>query len=253
MSMLHLVIAAFAAVLAGFINAIAGGGTLITFPILVALGLPAVIANVTNTVALSPGYLSGTLAQRRDLKGQGKKLRVLIPLSLAGGILGGWLLISTEEKSFRLIIPYLILLASVLLALQSQVKNWIMKKKMMNKEENVLRSPLIILLLLATIYGGYFGAGVSVIVLASLGLVYSDSITRLNALKQAISFSINISAAVYFCFTGKVSWSIAFVMAAGAIIGGSLGGMLSSRIKPGILRWTVVAIGLGVALYYFVY
>ena len=253
MTVPHLIIAAIAAVIAGFINAIAGGGTLITFPILVALGLPAVTANVTNTVALCPGYLSGTLAQRKDLKGQAMKLRILIPLSLLGGIIGGWLLISTEEKNFRIIIPYLILLASILLALQSQVKSWIARHNLMNKEENLAKSPLLILLLLAAVYGGYFGAGVSVIVLASLAIIYSGSITKLNALKQVISFSINISAAIYFCFTGKVDWLTALVMAVGAIIGGSLGGKLSSVIKPGILRWSVVVIGFAVAVYYFIY
>jgi uncharacterized membrane protein YfcA len=253
MTIPDLIIAALAAVLAGIVNAIAGGGTLITFPILTALGLPAIIANVTNTVALCPGYLSGTLAQRNDLKGQNKKLWVLIPISLVGGALGGWLLLSTGNKSFRTMVPYLILFASVLLALQNQVKAWIVSRGIMNKDENILKSPLIILVLLASIYGGYFGAGVSVIVLASLGLIYTDSITRLNALKQAIAFAINISAAVYFCFTGQFSWITVLIMAAGAIIGGGIGGRLSSIIKPQILRLTVVVIGFVVALYYFIF
>ena len=253
MTILHLVIAAIAAILAGFVNAIAGGGTLISFPILIALGLPAVTANVTNTVALCPGYLSGTLAQRKDLKGQYKKLWVLIPVSLVGGALGGWLLISTEEKNFRIIIPYLILLATILLALQVQVKGWILRKKILTEDGNLLKSPLIILVALAAIYGGYFGAGVSVIVLATLGLIYSDTINRLNALKQVIAFSINISAAIYFCFSSKVDWITALVMAVGAILGGAIGGKLSSKIKPQILRWTVIVIGLFVSLYYFIF
>jgi uncharacterized membrane protein YfcA len=253
MAIPDLIIAALAAVLAGIVNAIGGGGTLITFPILTALGLPAIVANITNTVALCPGYLSGTLAQRNDLKGQSKKLWVLIPLSLIGGALGGGLLISTGNMNFRTIVPYLILFASVLLAMQNQVKAWIVRRGIMNKDENILKSPLIILVVLASIYGGYFGAGVSVIVLASLGLIYTDSITRLNALKQAIAFAINISAAVYFCFTSQFSWITVLVMAVGAIIGGGLGGRLSSKIKPQTLRWTVVFIGLVVALYYFIF
>ncbi len=251
MTTFHLVIATISAIIAGFVNAIAGGGTLISFPVLIALGLPAVTANVTNTLALCPGYLSGTLAQRKDLKGQHKKLWVLVPVSLIGGAIGGWLLISTEEKNFRIIIPYLILLAALLLALQGQVKGWILRKKILIEDGNLLKSPLIILLILASIYGGYFGAGVSVIVLATLGLIYSDTLNRLNALKQAIAFSINISAAIYFCFSGRVSWITVIVMSAGAILGGYLGGRLSSHIKPQILRWTVIVIGLLVAIYYF--
>jgi uncharacterized membrane protein YfcA len=253
MSVFNLAIAALAAVFAGIVNAVAGGGTLITFPILTALGLPVVVANITNTVALCPGYLSGTLAQRNDLKGQRRRLWILIPISLIGGGLWGGLLIYTGDKNFRTIVPYLILLASFLIALQNQVKAWIVKRGIINKEENLLKSPLIFLVLLASVYGGYFGAGVSVIVLAALALIYNDSIVRLNALKQAIAFSINVSAAVYFCFSGKVSWITALVMAVGAIIGGGIGGKLSSKVKPQILRWTVVVIGVIVALYYFLF
>jgi uncharacterized protein len=253
MTIIDLTIAALAAVLAGIVNAVAGGGTLITFPILTALGLPAMVANITNTVALCPGYLSGTLAQKNDLAGQRKRLLIVIPISLIGGALGGVLLIYTGDKNFRTIVPYLLLLASILLALQNQIKAWIVKRGLMSRQENLLTSPLILLILLASVYGGYFGAGVSVIVLAVLALIYNESIVRLNALKQAIAFSINISAAVYFSFSGKVSWITALVMAIGAIAGGSLGGKLSTRLKPQILRWTVVVIGVIVAVYYFIF
>jgi uncharacterized protein len=251
MTLFDLTIAALAAIMAGIVNAVAGGGTLITFPILTALGLPAIVANVTNTVALCPGYLSGALAQKNDLKGQGVKLWILIPVSIVGGAIGGAFLLYSGDKNFRILVPWLILLATILLALQNQIKAWIIKRGLMNKAENLWKSPLILLVLLASVYGGYFGAGVSVIILAVLALIYNESITKLNAIKQALAFSINISAAVYFCFSGKVIWITALVMAVGAIAGGIIGGKLSSKIKPAILRWTVITIGLIVAVYYF--
>jgi uncharacterized protein len=246
-----LTIAALAAVLAGMVNAIAGGGTLITFPVLTALGLPPVVANITNTVALCPGYLAGTLAQKKDLKGQKMKLLILIPIGILGGIAGGGLLIYAGDKNFRTIVPYLILLASLMLAMQNKVKSWIIKRTTISIDEDLLKSPLILIVLMASIYGGYFGAGVSVIILASLGLILNDSINRLNALKQAVSFFINISAAVFFCFSGKVNWLAALVLACGAIIGGYIGGRVSGKINPQVLRWTVIIIGIIVAAYYF--
>lgn len=252
MTAFELILAVLASIIAGIVNAVAGGGTLITFPVLIALGLPPVVANVTSTVALCPGYFAGTLAQKKDLIGQKKKLFILIPISILGGVIGAGLLIYTGDKSFRSIVPYLILLASIMLAVQNQVKSWINKRGFVNKNENAMKSPLVLLVLFASVYGGYFGAGVSIIVLATLGLIYSDSINRLNALKQAIAFSINISAAIYFCFSGKVNWITALLMTAGAIIGGYLGGKLSGKLNPQVLRWTVIGIGVLVAGYYFI-
>ena len=121
------VIAGFAAIVAGVVNAIAGGGTLITFPVLIALGLPAVSANITNTVALCPGYFGGTWAQRKDLTGQGKRIRLLVPVAILGGIAGGLLLILTGEKLFSSLVPYLILFATLLLAAQDRLKKWIFR------------------------------------------------------------------------------------------------------------------------------
>ncbi len=241
-----------AAVAAGMINALAGGGTLITFPMLVAVGMPAVAANVTNTVALSPGYLGATFAQRKDLTGQRQRLLMLMPMAALGGILGGVLLLNTGEKLFRDLVPYLILLASGLLAVQDPVRAWLLRR---SKERGSGPSSEVWTTLpvgLAAIYGGYFGAGLSVIVLAVLGLVLDDSLTRLNALKQAISFSVNIAAALFFVFSGQVDWSAALVMAVGALAGGVLGGRLAGRIKPSTLRMLVVVIGVIVAIIYLV-
>jgi uncharacterized protein len=245
-----LIIALAAALAAGFINAVAGGGTLVTFPVLMALGLPPVAANVTNTVALCPGYFGGIFAQRKDFASQKKRLIAILPLSILGGITGGLILLNTGEKAFNGIVPYLILLACLLLAVQVPVKKWMQSRSGKTHSTLIKRSGAGLLLLLASVYGGYFGAGVSVIVIAILGLIYDDSLNSLNVLKQAISFSINISAAIYFSFSGKVDWKFAGVMMLGAVAGGLLGGRFASRIKPGILRWIVIVTGCTAALIY---
>jgi len=240
-----------AAIAAGFINAVAGGGTLITFPVLTAVGLPAVIANVTNAVALCPGYLGATIAQRNDLLSQKKRLWLLVPASVIGGVVGGILLLNSGEKLFRSLVPFLILLASLLLAIGEPLKKWLNRRNKNEISTNSMSFWALFLVGLAAIYGGYFGAGLSVIVLAVLGLVLHDSLTKLNALKQAIAFSVNIAAAIFFVFSRNVDWKSAAVMAVCALIGGSIGGKLASRISPTVLRWTVVIIGVIVSILYF--
>jgi uncharacterized membrane protein YfcA len=229
MSWLDFVLVGVAAFAGGAVNALAGGGTLITFPMLTAVGIPAVAANVTNTVALCPGYLGGMLAQMKDLRDQKQRLWLFVPASIVGGIVGGLLLLNSGEKLFRSLIPYLILLASVSMAAWA-----------------------VLPVGLAAVYGGYFGAGLSVIVLAVLGLTLGESLTKLNALKQAIAFSTNIAAAIFFVFSGNVNWPVAGVMAVFALAGGTLGGRLAGRIKPEMLRRVVVVIGVIVAVIYLV-
>lgn len=247
---------ALAAMAAGAINALAGGGTLISFPVLTAVGVPTVNANVTSTVSLIPGYFGATLAQLRDLKGQEKRLTLLLPVAALGGLVGGITLLRTEEDLFRALVPYLILFASALLAVQDRVRKWVFARLEKGKETgetaSVSKGWTLAPVGLAAIYGGYFGAGVSVIVLAVLGLVFDDSLTRLNALKQAISFSINITAAIFFIFSDKVVWSAVGVMAVSALLGGALGGRLAGSIKPSTLRAIVVVIGVVVAVIYLV-
>jgi uncharacterized membrane protein YfcA len=241
-----------AAVAAGAVNALAGGGTLITFPMLTALGIPAVAANVTNTVALCPGYLGATLAQANDLRGHRGRLWACVPAGIIGGIIGGILLLNTGERVFRALVPFLILLASALLAVQDPLRAWIMRRSRQAGSSSLPEQWVSLPVGLAAVYGGYFGAGVSVIVLAVLGLLLDDPLTRLNALKQVISFSVNIAAAIFFLFSGQVVWSAALVMAIGALLGGMLGGRLAGQISPGALRWIVVLIGLVVATIYFI-
>jgi len=254
----QLALASLAAVAAGAVNALAGGGTLITFPTLTALGLPAVPANVTNTLAVAPGALGGLLAQRRELAGQGPRLTRLVPMALAGGLVGGALLLNTNDALFRQLVPWLILAASALLAVQEPLRAWLLRRLAAfsaaggvahGRHEETLATALVFF---ASIYGGYFGAGLGVIVLAVLGLVLHDALTRLNAAKQAIGFAANLAAALLFAVRGPVQWPAAAVMAVGAVAGGAIGGHLAGRVRAGTLRALVVAIGTIVGLVYLI-
>jgi uncharacterized protein len=250
LSGIEFVFVGLAAMAAGAVNALAGGGTLITFPTLTFLGIPAVTANVTNTVALCPGYFGGTLAQWNDLRGQRNRLWIVVPASIVGGVIGGFLLLQTGERLFRDLVPYLILLASGLLAIQDPVRAWLVRR-LGEGQATGMEKWAWLPVGLASIYGGYFGAGLSVIVLSALGLTLEETLTRLNALKQAVAFSVNVAAAVFFLFSGQVVWVAALVMAVGALIGGILGGRLAGRIRPSVLRWTVVIIGILISIIYF--
>jgi len=239
-----------ASVVGGAVNALAGGGTLITFPALTAVGIPVVGANITNTVALCPGYLGGTFAQLDDLRGR-RRLWPLAFVSVVGGVGGGILLLLTSEQTFRRLVPFLILFASLLLAAQDQVRAWLSKRQGKTGEMES-EAFCIIGVGIAAVYGGYFGAGLGVITMAVLGLALQDTTTRLNAIKQFISFFANISAASFFLFSGKVVWPAAFVMMVGALAGGSLGGKMAGRIPPSVLRRIVVVVGVIIAgIYYF--
>jgi uncharacterized membrane protein YfcA len=162
------------------------------------------------------------------------------------------LLLNTGERVFRELVPFLILLASALLAVQNPLRGWLVRRSEQNRSTAVSEKWAMLPIGLAAIYGGYFGAGLSVIVLAVLGLLIEDSLTRLNALKQAIAFSANIAAAIFFVFSGQVEWPAALVMAVGALLGGVLGGRLASRIKASALRRIVVVIGIVVAMIYLI-
>jgi uncharacterized membrane protein YfcA len=259
LSPLSLLAVAAAAVAAGLVNAIAGGGTLISFPMLTAVGVPTVGANITNTVALSPGYLGGTIAQRDDLSGQRVRLLRLLPMAVLGAIGGSVLLLNTSESVFRRIVPFLILGACGLLAAQDRVRGWVETRDRQRAERGAAPrhdsgiGPVgMVAVFGAAIYGGYFGAGLGIILLAVLGVVVDDELVRINALKQALSLTINTTAAIRFLFSGEVVWTAAAVMAVGSLIGGNVGGRVASRAKPAVLRTVVIALGVIVALVYLV-
>ena len=250
-----MVIAAAAALAAGALNAMAGGGTLLLYPALLALGLPAVSANLHCSMALCPGYLGAACAQRPALQAQRSRLLLLAPVVLAGGLVGGWLLLHTAERAFEQLIPWLILLASLALATQETVRRWLIARRGLGSTavgRTGGSAPYVLLpMLLAAVYAGYFGAGVSVVLLAVLGLAFSDSFTQLNALKQALALFANAGAVLLFAVRAHVDWPLVAVLAACALLGGYLGGRLAQRVHPASLRRLVVVLGLALAGWYF--
>jgi len=240
-----------AALAAGAVNALAGGGTLITFPALTAVGVPALDANITNTVALSPGYIGGTLAQRADLEGQRARVRAVAIPAIAGGLVGGALLLIAGAATFRALVPWLILIATGLLAIDPIVKRRVRARLSHPSTHGSLMLARVVAFG-GSVYGGFFGAGLGIILLALYSLVVPDTLLRINALKQATSFAANVSAALFFVFSGHVVWEAAIVMAVGALLGGSLAGRIVRYVNPGMLRVVVIVIGLVVAVVYFI-
>jgi uncharacterized protein len=241
-SALDLILLFLAAIGAGFFNALAGGGSIFTFPVLIAIGVPPVAANVTNTIALCPGYFGGVVAQRKDLARQEGRMLALLPVAALGGVAGAWLLTRTSDETFRDLVPFLVIGACLLLALQDRIRALLQRR--------VARIGLawaVGPVFLAAIYGGYFGVALSVMFLAMIGLAIDDTLTRLNALKQAMSLACNVAAAVYFAIGATVVWSAAGAMAAGALLGGWAGGRLASRVRAGTLRLIVITVGFIIA------
>jgi uncharacterized membrane protein YfcA len=236
-----------AAFTAGAINSVAGGGTLISFPSLIWLGLASTIANATSTVAIWPGSLGGMWGYRRDLRGLPNATYSLIVPSLTGGIIGAVLLVLTPTDVFDRLIPLLILFATVLFMLQEPVQRLI---KTTGKAHAGSKSWLIGALLFqffVSVYGGYFGAGIGILMLAAFGLMGFTDIHQMNGLKTFLALCINGVAAVYFIWNGMVSWPHALVMAVGAICGGVWGAGVARRIGPKGVRKIVITVGFTMA------
>jgi len=234
-----------AGLVAGAVNAIAGGGSLISFPALLAVGYPALQANVTNTVALVPGYLGGTIAYRPELEGQRRRVIFLGAVSAAGGLAGAVLLITSPGSVFRAIVPWLILFSCGLLGAQPWVTAWVKKQ---TQGEEVAKPVQAVAQLAGAVYGGYFGAGLGVLMLAFLGIFLHDTLQRLNALKGLLSLVINVVAAAVFAIFGPVSWLAVLIMAVASLAGGNLGVLVARRLSPLVLRLLVIAVGVAVAV-----
>jgi uncharacterized membrane protein YfcA len=243
----RLVLVAGAALLAGAVNAVAGGGTLLSFPSLLLLGFPALTANVTSTLGLLPGYAGGSLAYRVELSVQRERVRFLAPISVVGAIGGAFLLTRTSNTVFAAIVPWLILAACALLLLQPVVTARVRARRPVREQH---RSPLLVAAqFLGGVYGAFFGAGLSVMMLAVLGLFIRDDLQRLNALKGMLALIINVVAAIYFAFFGPVSWIAVEVMLPMSALGGFVGVALARRLPPTVLRTLVVAFGVAFALH----
>ncbi len=238
------------ALLAGAVNAVAGGGSLISFPALLAVGYPALTANITNTVALSPGYLGGTIGYRRELEGQRRRTVVLSAFSVAGALAGSFLLLVGSPELFERIVPYLILLACGLLAVQDHLAGIVRRRVgLIEHGAGWTRwAPLLALQFVAAVYGAYFGAGLGIMVLALLGIFLADTLQRLNALKGVLSLVINVVGAVYFALFAEVVWLAVAIMATASLAGGRIGVAMARRLDDRALRWLVVLFGVVVAI-----
>jgi uncharacterized protein len=239
---LHQLFVFLAACVAGAINAVAGGGTLVTFPTLVWLGVPSVNANMTNTVALWPGSLGGFWGYRRELRDMDRSVYGLLVPSVAGGLVGAVLLDITPTDVFDRLVPILILFATVLFMLQDVIQR---RFNLVPTEERKLRwfSGTMAFQLAVSVYGGYFGAAQGILMLATLTMMGHSDIHRMNGVKSLLATGINGAAAIYFAFSGKVVWDDAAIMAVGSVVGGVAGAGVARRVGRLAVRRIVVVIG----------
>ena len=247
--LLGLFAAAFAA---GALNAVAGGGSLISFPALVAVGQPAILANATNTAALWPGALSSALAYRRDTLLHRELLAVLLVPSLAGGLLGAMVLVSTPPELFDGVVPFLVFFATVLFALRDAIARWTGTGSA--DEEQVGwagKTWGFLFQLFVAVYGGYFGAGIGILMLGSLSVMGLRDIHRMNGLKAVLGTLINVIAFLFFAAKGLVVWPLAALMAVGAILGGWVSARTAKRVDQRLLRAFVILVGVSVSAWLF--
>jgi uncharacterized membrane protein YfcA len=237
------VLTAAAGLVAGGVNAIAGGGSLLLFPALVAVGYGTLAANVTNSVALWPGYVGGVAGFRTDLGGQGRRLVGLGAVAAVGAVAGCVLLLATPEGAFDVVVPFLVLAASLLLAAQPRVKKLVGG----GTRPRVLYPAVGV----AAIYGGYFGGALGVILLGTLALTVQDSLRRLNAVKAVLSLVVSTVTVVAFGLFGPVDWVAVAVIAPAALLGGYLGAKVARRLDDELLRRAVVVFGVVVAVLLF--
>lgn len=236
-----------AATAGGAINAVAGGGTLVTFPTLLAFGTPPVIANATSTLALVVGTFGGMFGYRQHIANIKPWLWRFLPVSVLGGLIGSWLLTYTSNKTFAKLVPFLILFATTLFLAQS-----VLKRPPPQPHPRALATPgaiwlAVVFQLLVAIYGGYFGAGIGILMLAALGLMGLTQIHEMNALKTVLGSVINLVAAVWFIAAGIVNWPRAGIMLAGALLGYFLGSHFSQKIPQRRVRQLITVIGLTLA------
>ncbi len=234
---------------AGAVNAIAGGGTLLTFPPLERV-MASASANATSTVALLPGSVAGAVGYREELKAGRELVALLLAPSLVGGFLGAGLVV-WQPQAFARLVPWLILTAVVLFALQQPVSGYLRKHRPGHAPGRRGKAGLVVFQFLVAVYGGYFGAGIGILMLTSLGLMGVADIHRANGIKTFLAASINAASVLVFVWGGLVNWPVAGLMAATCVVGGYAGARLARRLSPAVVRGVVLAIGIGLAAYYF--
>jgi hypothetical protein len=241
------------AVVAGVINSLAGGGTLLTFPALAHVGMmDDLIANTTNTVALVPGSMAGTWGYRREFSVSLRWVALLAGPSLAGGVIGALLLTGLDPKYFDKAVPWLILTATLLFLSQPFFNRFAVRHAKQPAASRATVTAMVVFQFFVAIYGGYFGAGMGILMLSSLGLMGLGDIHQMNAVKSFLAVCINGGSVVVFAIDGRVAWRFVPTMAIAAIVGGYLGAHYGRKLNRSLVRWIVVAIGFGLSLYYFV-
>lgn len=224
---------------AGAINALAGGGSLVTFPTLLALGYPPVLANVTNTVAAFPGYVGGAWGYRAELRGQRRRILPLAVVTALGAVAGSALLLLGSEGTFTAVVPWLILASTLLLAVQPAIARLTARS---DRPERLTWASIG--QLGVGVYGGYFNAGLGIMMLGVMGMTLNDGIQRLNALKSVMSAVASVVSLIFFVAFATVAWPAAIIMAVSGLVGGWIGARVGRRIPPTPLRWSIVAFGL---------
>jgi uncharacterized protein len=235
-----------AGLVAGGVNAVAGGGSLLVFPALLAVGFPPLAANVTNSVAQWPGYLGQVVGGQEELRGQRRRMLLTSAAGVAGSAVGCGLLLVLPDAVFDAIVPVLVLLASAMLALSPRIKRWVGTPEPGAPDRLAALLPAVFM---AAIYGGYFGGALGVILIATLSLCAHDRLVRLNALKGVLSLAIATVTVVIFAIGAPVDWTAVALLAPTTLIGGFLGAKLARRLPEPVLRWSVVILGLAVGVY----
>lgn len=240
LSLLEMLAIVLAGAGAGMINTVVGSGTLITFPVLLAVGYPPVVANVANNVGLVPGSASGVIGYRRELTGQWRRVARLAVASLLGGVLGAVLLLTLPPEAFEAIVPAFILIALVLIVFQPRIGRWLAERR----PPSAHAGPWLLGgIFVAGVYGGYFGAAQGILLLALLGLSLPDDLHRINAIKNVLAGLVNLVAAIVFVIAVDVEWLAAGLIALGAVGGAQLGARYGRRLSPTALRVVIVIVG----------
>ena len=245
MSLTDAIIILFAGMAAGTINTIVGSGSLITFPTLVALGYPPLLANVSNNIGLVPGSLSGVYGYRRELIGQSARLRRLVPASVIGAATGATLLLTLPSDVFDKVVVFLVAIALILVVAGPTISRRLAARRVADGVDHRDVTPgLQALVVAAGIYGGYFGAAQGIILMAVLGIFLNETLQRINGCKNVLALTVNAVAAVVFIATTDVDWKVVGVIAVGSTIGAQMGARYGRRLNPKALRGLIVVVGL---------
>ena len=248
MSAFEIVAIVLAGVGAGAINAVVGSGTLITFPVLLSIGFPPVVATISNAIGLVPGSVSGTWGYRRELSGQRKRVLQLLPASLVGALTGAWLLLNLPDETFERVVPVLLVVALVLVVTQTRIQKAIADYRERREKPEAGRGEVAATLFgtyLVGCYGGYFAAAQGILLVGVLGSLLPDSLQRINALKNLLTLVVNATAATAYTIVAfdRISWQAAGLIAAGSLVGGLIGSSVGRRLPAPVLRGAIVVLG----------